>query len=112
MLCSVLPRTRMLSLVLVSLGLAVPTPGAARDFEVWLVDQSNSFGTTYGGTIYIYAGSDLAGNDASSATPTDVLDLGNATTDLCVTQTAAIPIRPHMLAFNATHSHAVLTFVA
>jgi len=112
MLCSVLTRTRIFSLALALLGLTVATPGSARDFEVWLVDQSNSFGKTYGGTIYIYEGSDLNGGDASSGTPTDVLDLSDATADLCVTQTGFNPVRPHMLAFNATHSHAILTFVA
>ena len=85
---------------------------SGRDFEVWLVDQSDSFGKTYGGTIHIYEGSDLNGGDASSATPTDVLDLGDATADLCVSQTGANPVRPHMLFFNAAHSHAVLSFVA
>jgi hypothetical protein len=54
----------------------------------------NSFGKTYGGTIYIYNGSDLNGADASSATPTDVLDLGGATADLCLSQTGANPVRP------------------
>jgi hypothetical protein len=102
----------MFSLALALLGLSVATPGSARDFEVWLVDQSNSFGKTYGGRLYIYEGSDLNGGDASSATPTDVLDLSGATADLCFTQTAANPVRPHMLAFNAAHSHAILTFVA
>jgi hypothetical protein len=116
MLCSVLTRTRMFSLALAFalalLGLAVATPGSARGFEVWLVDQSDSFGKTYGGTIHIYEGSDLNGGDASSAVPTDVLDLGGATADLCVTRTGANPVRPHMLFFNAANSHAVLTFVA
>lgn len=93
-------------------GFTEATPGSARDFEVWLVDQSDSFGKTYGGTIHIYEGSDLNRRDASSATPTDVLDLSGATAALCVTQTGADPVRPHMLAFNATHSHAILTFVA
>jgi hypothetical protein len=54
---------------------------------------------------------DLNGNDPSSATPADVLDLGGATADLCVDQTGVHPVRPHMLAFNSTHSHAILTFV-
>src|SRR5918998_6686338 len=67
-----------------------------RDFEVWLVDQSDSFGKTYGGTIHIYEGSDLNGGGASSATATNVLDLGDATADLCVSQTGANPVRPHM----------------
>jgi len=112
MFCSVLTRTRMFSLALALLGLTVATPGSARDFEVWLVDQSNSLGKTYGGTIYIYAGSDLNGAHASSATPTDVLDLGGATAARCLAQTGANPVRAHMLSFNATHSHAILTFVA
>lgn len=110
MLCPILPRTRMFSLALAFLILNVAT-GSARDFEVWLVDQSNSSGKMYGGTVYIYEGSDLNGADASSATPTDVLDLGGATADRCFAQTGANPVRPHMLSFNATHSHAILTFV-
>ena len=100
MLCSVLTRTRIFSLALAFLGLTIATSGSAHDFEVWLVDQSNSFGKTYGGTIYIYEGSDLNGGDASSATPTDVLDLSGATADLCFTQTGANPVRPHMLSFK------------
>ena len=109
---SVLTRTRMFSLALALLVFTVAaTPGSARDFEVWLVDQSDSFGKTYGGTIYIYEGSDL--NRAPSlATPTDMLDLGGATADLCFAQTAANPVRPHMLFFNVAHSHAILSFVA
>jgi hypothetical protein len=106
------------ALAFVGLTLATPVghtvapAGSAEDFEVWLVDQSNSLGKAYGGTIHIYDGSDVKGGDASSATATDVLDLGGATAGLCLTQTGANPVRPHMLAFNSTHSHAVLTFVA
>jgi hypothetical protein len=84
----------------------------AQAFEVWLVDQSNSPGLSYGGTIYIFDGSDLAGESASSATPTDVVDLSAATATLCTAATGANPVRPHMLFFNSTHSHAVLSFVA
>ena len=112
MFCSLLTRARVFSLALVVLGLTVATPAATPDFEVWLIDQSNSAGKAYGGTIYIYDGSDLNGNDASSATPTDVLDLGAETADVCFEQTSVNPTRPHMLAFNSTHSHAILTFVA
>jgi len=102
MLCPMLRRTRMFSLALAFLILNVAT-GSARDFEVWLVDQSDSFGKMYGGTVYIYEGSDLNGADASSAAPTDVLDLGGATADRCFAQTGANPVRPHMLSFNASH---------
>src|SRR5919106_262750 len=94
------------------LVLVVATSVSAQDFEVWLVDQSDSFGKTYGGTIYIYEGSQLNGANASSVNPTDVLDLAGATADRCVADTGANPLRPHMLAFNSTHSHAILTFVA
>jgi len=64
-----------------SIGFASST--FAKDFEVWLVDQSNSYGKTFGGTIYIYDGDDLNGESASSATPTDVVDLSRATAAFC-----------------------------
>jgi hypothetical protein len=83
----------------------------AKDFEVWLVDQSNSNGKTFGGTIHIYDGDDLKGKAASSTIPTDVLDLSGATSTLCFESTGANPVRPHMIQFNSSHSHAVLTFV-
>jgi hypothetical protein len=118
-ICSVLKRTWMFSLALALLGLTVATPSltiatpsSTRDFEVWLVDQSDSFGKTYGGAIHIYEGADLSGDDVSSATPTDVLDLGGATAARCLTETGTNPVRPHMLFFNAAHSHAILSFVA
>lgn len=84
----------------------------SRPFEVWLVDQSNSRGVTYGGSIHIWDGSDLMGASASSAKPTVVIDLAGAVDALCMEQTGAHPVRPHMLALNSTHSHAVLSFVA
>ncbi len=78
--------------------------------EVWLVDQSNNTGTTFGGKIYIYQDEPLR-QDAGTA-PAEVVDLGGATTALCLAQTNAAPTRPHMLTFNSTSSHAVLAFVA
>lgn len=91
-----------------------PSNTFAKDFEVWLVDQSNSFGKAYGGAIYIYEGSDLSGKAASSATPTKI-DLGDdavgGVAHLCFSQTGVNPVRPHMLLFNSTHSHAILSFV-
>ena len=84
----------------------------ALPFEVWLVDQSNSSGRTYGGTIHVYDGSDLMGSGAADAVPTHVLDLGGATASLCLAATGANPVRPHMLFFNAARTHALLAFVA
>jgi hypothetical protein len=94
-----------------TLVFSFPSVTFAKDFEVWLVDQSNSNGKTFGGTIYIYEGRDLNGEAASSATPADVLDLAGATANLCLAKTGANPVRPHMLFFNSTHSHAILSFV-
>jgi hypothetical protein len=106
------PLQRLFSCALTLPILFAATPGSARDFEVWLVDQSDSFDKAYGGTVHIFAGSDLSGADASSATPIGVLDLGGATAARCLAETGANPVRPHMLSFNASHSHAILTFVA
>jgi hypothetical protein len=102
-------------MALTCFAFGLPSITLAKDFEVWLVDQSNSFGKTYGGAIHIYEGSDLSGEAASSATPT-VIDLGNdaagGTANLCFSQTGANPVRPHMLLLNSSHSHAILSFVA
>jgi len=78
--------------------------------EVWLVDQSNSQGKLYGGAIYIYDGEALR-TDAASAVAERV-DLGDAVAALCRATTGANPVRPHMLVFNSTETHAVLGFVA
>lgn len=96
--------------LIVSMGLS--SSAHAKDFEVWLVDQSSSYGKTFGGTIHIFDGDDLEGQAASSATATATIDLSAATATLCMSQTGANPVRPHMIQFNSTHSHAVLSFVA
>jgi hypothetical protein len=117
--------TRFASPKLIRVGcltaLAVAAAFGARDlgaddedraFEVWLVDQSNCPGLTYGGKVYIYEGDDLMGADASAAQPVHVIDLCQETASLALAQTGALPVRPHMLFFNSTGSHAVLAFVA
>ena len=87
------------------------------EYEVWVIDQSNSRdedanGTLdSGGTLYIYNGHDLLGEQASAAVPT-VVDLGGAARDLCLAQTGTFPVRPHMFMFNRSGSHAVISFVA
>jgi hypothetical protein len=80
-------------------------------FEVWTVDQSNTTGTTHGGTLYVYRGSELRGPAAQRATP-ERIDLGGEASALCSAQTASAPVRPHMLLFSPERSHAVLAFVA
>src|SRR5687767_4433581 len=66
-----------------------------KEFEVWLVDQSNTNGLTYGGTIYIYDGDGLISR-RSKAAPTDLINLGGDTSALCLASTGANPVRPHM----------------
>ena len=90
-------------------GQARVAPGHAH--EVWLVDQSNSPGRNYGGSLYIYDPAQLRANAASAAA--EKIDLGGTTSDLCLTETAARPVRPHMITFSpGAESHAILSFVA
>ncbi len=88
-------------------------PAAAQaQYEVWAIDQSNSFGKTFGGTLYIYDGKDLErGHQAGDATP-EKIDLSGAAAGMCFAKTGANPVRPHMLAVNASQTHAIVSFVA
>ncbi len=86
--------------------------GLGEDYEVWAIDQSNSPGLTYGGTLYIYSGKDLErGKQGAQAVP-EKIDLAGAAAQLCFSKTQANPVRPHMIAMNASQSHAVISFVA
>ena len=96
---------------LLAAAMAFSSSARAADFEVWLIDQSNSSGKAFGGTIHIFDGDELSGKAAEAAKPTDVVNLSAATAALCLARTGAHPVRPHMLSFNADHSHAVLSFV-
>jgi hypothetical protein len=90
----------------------VPRYAAAhndKDFEVWVIDQANSPGTTFGGTLYIYRGADLL-EEASTAKP-EVIDLGGAVSTQCLQETGALPVRPHIVLFNAGQTHAIMAFV-
>jgi hypothetical protein len=86
---------------------------ASAGHEVWLVDQSNTAvsaaGAPYGGRLHVYDGQALRA--AADAAPVAVVELGEETADLCLEQTGALPVRPHMVSFAAEDSHAVLAFV-
>ena len=41
-----------------SASIGLGSSAFAKEFEVWLVDQSNSNDKTFGGTIHIYYGDD------------------------------------------------------
>ncbi|MGQ0650148.1 MAG: hypothetical protein ACT4P7_21565 [Gemmatimonadaceae bacterium] len=85
--------------------------GSSAKPEVWLVDQSNTNGLTYGGAIHVFAVSDLMGESAAKAKPIATINLAGATAALCLAQTGVNPVRPHMLFFNSTNTHGVLSFV-
>jgi YVTN family beta-propeller protein len=95
------------------------SPAEAREpsHEVWLLDQSNSYDSDMngtldsGGTLYIFDGSTIAGEDAPQA-DVEVIDLGGAISSAVKLQTGTAPVRPHYLAFNAAHTHAIVSFVA
>src|SRR5688572_29835701 len=84
--------------------------------EVWLLDQSNTYdgdgnGTLdSGGTLYIYQGSDLAGNKETVAP--EVIPLGGALAEAVRAATGTVPVRPHYIAFNKSSTHAIISFVA
>ncbi|HET9218002.1 MAG TPA: hypothetical protein VFR18_13540, partial [Terriglobia bacterium] len=100
------------SLRLAVLILTVIPAFAEEKYEVWAVDQSNSLGFTYGGTIYIYDGKDLeSGRGAAEAVP-EKIDLRGPASELCFSLTGANPVRPHMIAMNASNTHAIISFVA
>ncbi len=92
-------------------AVAMLGPAGDRNFEVWLVDQSNSAGVAYGGGIHIWDGTAFPRGGGSPGA-SEFIDLGGATAALCQAQTGASPVRPHMLFFTTNNRHAVLSFVA
>src|SRR5688572_13290630 len=85
-------------------------PSQASRFEVWIADPSDTR-PGFGGQLLIYQGADLAGAAAAKATPTRI-DLGAETADLCQKATGSNPVRPHMILFNQSQTHGILSFVA
>jgi hypothetical protein len=81
-------------------------------YEVWAIDQSNSPGTTFGGTLYIWDGHDLENKRGASTAVPERVDLGGAAAALCLASTGANPVRPHMIAVNPSQTHAIISFVA
>jgi DNA-binding beta-propeller fold protein YncE len=101
---------------LFTLALFLATPyliaSAPDRYEVWAIDQSNSFGKTFGGTLYIWDGHDLENAHRARTAASERIDLGGAAATLCLAKTGANPVRPHMIAVNASQSHAIVSFVA
>ena len=80
-------------------------------FEIWLVDQSNTRDLAYGGAIHVYDGRTLITKPGHAVKPLGTINLGAATAELCFAATGAFPVRPHMVFFNSTDTHAALSFV-
>jgi len=103
---------RLLAMGFGLLAASLSNAMAKPSYEVWAIDQSNSSGKAYGGTLYIYDGADLErGHAAADAVP-EKIDLGGAAAALCLAKTGANPVRPHMLAINARQNRAIVSFVA
>ena len=99
-------------MLLLLCGLCAGQAFAEQKYEVWAIDQSNSPGRTFGGTLYIYDGKDLERGSRAADAVAEKIDLGGAASTLCLNKTGANPVRPHMIAVNASNSHAIISFVA
>jgi len=95
-----------------ALTMFVATAMAETPYEVWGIDQSSSPGKTFGGTVYIYDGKALERGHRATETVPEVIDLSLEASALCLAQTGANPLRPHMIAMNASQTHAIISFVA
>src|SRR3990172_6128383 len=85
---------------------------AAQGFEVWVIDQSDTRGKNFGGTLYVFEGADLSGPNPEAAQSRERMDLSAEAAALCLSSTGAHPVRPHMLLFTARHTHAIGAVVA
>src|SRR5918992_3180177 len=99
-------------LVCASAVLAQNANAKKEKYEVWAIDQSNSPGKTFGGTLYIWDGHDLENRHRAASAPAETIDLGGAAAELCFARTGANPVRPHMMAMNPSQTHAIISFVA
>ena len=98
--------------LIAAFGLASAASSKQGGYEVWALDQSNSPGKTFGGTLYIWDGKGLERLGRSSPVTPEAIDLSIDAATLCFDRTGVNPVRPHMLAINASQSHAIVSFVA
>ena len=103
--------TALLAALVALLAASAPAAGHGK-YEVWAIDQSNSPGLAYGGTLYIWDGHDLERGHLGFATAPQRIDLAGAVSAMCLARTGANPARPHMLAMNPSQTHAIISFVA
>lgn len=113
--CAMKLRFALAVLLVVATVTASRSPLSASgnvSYEVWAIDQSNSSGLTYGGTLYIWDGRDLERGHRDGSAVAQRVDLGGAVSAMCLAKTGVRPVRPHMLAINASQTHAIISFVA
>lgn len=87
-------------------------PDAAEPYEVWVLDQSDSPGAAFGGTVYVYTDAQLRDTTSANTSPRLRIDLAGAAAELCQQRTGAPPVRPHMVRINDARTHAIIAFVA
>ena len=86
-------------LLAVTLGSALGKPS----YEVWAIDQSNSPGKTYGGTLLIYDGAELERGHSTANLTAEKVDLGGAAAALLFLPFAPfLPLRFFILAFSSS----------
>jgi hypothetical protein len=96
-------------------------PPVELSHEVWVIDQSNTYDIDTDGTLdsggraYIYK---VPVDSFPNETP-EVIELGGAFADAIKSMTTDpltsahdTPVRPHFIAFNASQSHAIISYVA
>lgn len=81
-------------------------------YEVWSIDQSDTSGKSFGGTIYIWDGHDLENKSKAGRAIPKKVDLSGQASSLCLAKTGVNPVRPHMLSFNVGQTHAIISFVS
>jgi DNA-binding beta-propeller fold protein YncE len=99
----------LLGAAVTGLGVGLPGVAVAAEYEVWVIDQSDTT-PDGGGMLYIYQSRALTGGAAARAVP-EIIDLGGAAQRFCVEKSGSAPRRPHMISFNHTHSHAIVSYV-
>jgi hypothetical protein len=105
-------RVIALALAAVTFATEPATASGARAYEVWAVDQSSSPGKDFGGTIHIGAGREHERRHRAEFAASETIDLSAEAAALCLARTGANPVRPHMIAVNASQTHAIVSFVA
>jgi DNA-binding beta-propeller fold protein YncE len=99
----------LLGATLTGFEVGPPAVAIAAEYEVWVIDQADTT-PDGGGTLYIYQGKALTGGAAASAVP-EIIDLGGTAQHFCVEKSGTVPRRPHMISFNHTQSHAIVSYV-